>query len=412
MSRQSGIFRSSLSLRATLIITSLLAAGLFAPAMPALASGDEHDPRRLERLWRGQWRQFADEYFLYEGQAHVLLNHERGANNSLPYTESRLKAPELELNWKQRYGNVYIKKAKKLSPHEDDVAYALNVLPRLAPGHFGHILSARVVDRIDDQTVRVHDIRYIDTDALERDKNSSFRAVSRQAAQLGASLNVSAEQINEFFFRYRTAIAGLPSRELTITGLSAEQVTLPGGTLEGPIQLALFDRGRGLEAVPMDRIKVGLNEQQFIAMLEARGKSKEQFAMVIADGLDRRLSIQQLRRAIRRYLEDYDPKRTAARLAAAKADKPAADDPQPTPEPDASVADATETATEPAASTDLEADAQEPISEATTASAGTVGEDPRNHRKPKPDTDKYFEDLPEEDEPSENANIFDFGRDL
>jgi len=41
-----------------------------------------------------------------------------------------------------------------------------------------------------------------------------------------------------------------------------------------------------------------------------------------------------------------------------------------------------------------------------------VGEDPRDHRKPEPDTDKYFDNLAEEDEPDQNASIFDFGRDL
>jgi len=40
------------------------------------------------------------------------------------------------------------------------------------------------------------------------------------------------------------------------------------------------------------------------------------------------------------------------------------------------------------------------------------GEDPRDHRKPEPDTDKYFDNLAEEDEPDQNASIFDFGRDL
>ncbi len=405
MKGRSGKPHNAWSIRVAFVFSSILmlgiGAGVITPASTAAQELDEHAQRRLERLWKAQWRNFADEYYLYDGQGHVLLNYERGSDNSLPYTKDALKKQTLHMNWTQRQGRVYLDKTKDLPPHDDDVAYALNVLPRIARGHFGHILSAQVTDKLDPQTVRITDIRYIDANALDRERVTSLYKVRRESAHFGNTLNVSPDQINDFMFRYRIAISRLPSKPLVITGLTAEQMPLVGGQLRGPIQLALFDRGRGLEAVPLENVEIGLSEAQFIAMLEARGKSKEEFAMVIAEGLDRGLPIKKLQRAVRRYLEDYEPEQAASRLAAAETKTQVAA--PPAPEPAASAEDPTPDRVAPATPAE-----PEPSAQTTTAA---VEKDPRNHRPPKT-TETYFDDLWEDAEPDTNASIFDFGRDL
>ncbi len=343
--------------RPALCLTLFLA--MLIPAAPLLAqsAGGVTMTGRAEDLWQGQSRIFRAQFFEFEGTYHQLKHIDRGEKNSLPYTRADLVAPKLSMNWLARAPIGWVAQDKQLSPDKDDVAYALNVLPALKRGHFGHIYAATKVESISPTVHTVTGIELIDTAALERDRAASLRKVSLESSRLH-QLNLSADQINNYLFRYRDMIVelqdGLPADPIVMVGFSEFEGRNPGVQARGPFHVAIIDRGRGtLEAISMKLVKPGLTERQFIMMLESRGKSKEEFSALIVEAVDSGLSIAERNRAIMRYLDDYDPKMlnnkqpekkgpTGPSLASKDATGPTDGDgsEEPNPEPIATVASA------------------------------------------------------------------------
>jgi len=248
---------------------------------------------QIERNWDLNWKYYGSRYVKL-GDTHYPLSR---WNDRFPSSAHR--TPEMIIHEstkyiEQRVSATMVKRVRIQLPREDGVAGA-TALPAIEPGHYGYLHSFEIDEILDKDLMLVEDIWLVVEDDVEeaydrREKELEGRGVERDTA----------ESVAESEFQYRLRLIDRQDdrsfrNKVVVQGIDTEPLDRKMRWPRKPphrwgVQLAIIGTIEVGErrkktyplAAPVDYLlKRTLDEQAFLAMLEARGIDKEQFCRII-----------------------------------------------------------------------------------------------------------------------------------
>lgn len=297
---------------------AILAAATFlvVPVAMAQSDGDEktieerREEARVERLWNLNWRQFTPYFIVHEGEFICVPGYDRNNPSSAGQSISEYRS---ESAWQQEYRDERGKdQSRKLTKPEADAFAAVALIPKVEVGQYGYILSGNIEEIVDDSTVELEDIWLVDADAVREEKQelkeklwgrvlediedairdrgrgkagkqgrSSRRMAENEAIDWGFKAREEAmqRQRDSAFTRYTWVVKGYA------TGSLKENARWPSTSTKQPgLQLVVVEvEDRTVTAVPVESLRKGIEELQFIDYLQSRDLNKAAFVEIVND---------------------------------------------------------------------------------------------------------------------------------
>lgn len=286
-------------------VATLMGLALIGSIGPAsLATAQDLDPAeqaRVDRVWNRYWRDVAP-FYIQHAESYVCVpGYDRRLPSSTGVSASdyqRQTARQVE--YRDERGRDQTRVEAK---PDDEATAAVQALPAVEVGTYGHIHSGSVAEIVDGQTVILRDVWLVDTDQVRQEKAAALEAVTREAwsevenrirrARDGRRNNGdtiaqeagSQRAFVEWAFADREALArrqrdrDFSRAQWRIEGFKTESLRTgqrwPAGQT---LQLVIVEvTDREIIAVPAARIGSGLSELDFLNCLEARSITKAQF---------------------------------------------------------------------------------------------------------------------------------------
>lgn len=262
---------------------------------------DPAEQARVDRVWNRYWRDVAP-FYVQHGEAYICVpGYDRRLPSSTGFSASdyqRQTARQVEYQDERGRDQTRV----EVKP-DDEAQAAVQALPSVAVGTYGHIHSGSIAEIVDGQTVILRDVWLVDAEQVRTDKAEATAAVRREAlgevenrvrrARDGRRNNgdTIAEQAGsqrafvEWAFADREALArrqrdrAFSRLEWRIEGFKTESLRIGERWPDGQtLQLVIVEvTDREIVAVPAARVGSGLSELDFLNCLEARSITKAQF---------------------------------------------------------------------------------------------------------------------------------------
>ena len=278
--------------------TLLVLALVFVATLVTAARGQEPlDEQRVQRVWDASWKPIAAHYVPH-GEGFVFFARTGDTPSSLGLTaEQHARATAREFELMDDKGRV--KKQVYTKPAEECTAW-VKAPPKLAPGEYGFIHSGRV-EEVDTAAgvVVLSEVWYVDAPAVRQAKEDEVQDLRRKMwsriedamRDRGRGRANIAEQRFEgqdyvdFRYENREELMRRQMQERAVTW-RLEGVPVRGAIVgqrwpagNAGLALAIVEqRGNGVTAVGVDRLRKGLTEEQFTQAMAQRGRSVAQFA--------------------------------------------------------------------------------------------------------------------------------------
>lgn len=289
-------------------IALALAALLFAPVQAAAAQ--DHDPAeqaRIDRLWNRYWRELAP-FYVKQGESFVCVpGFDRRLPSSSGVTAADYKRQSArEAEYTDENGRTRTRTQVK---PDAEVNAAVQALPAVEPGAYGHILSGQIKEIVDDQTLILEDIWLIDARQVRTDKAEAEQAARREAwgevenrfrdfrdgrRDRGDTIAQEAGNLMNYInwcFEDRQALADRQRDRVynrtpwRVIGYQTR--TLTEGNrwpADQTLQLVIISvTDNEVLAIPAAKIGTGLNELEFLDMLASRTITKAQFVDIYTE---------------------------------------------------------------------------------------------------------------------------------
>ncbi|MCC5828767.1 MAG: hypothetical protein JJU36_04910 [Phycisphaeraceae bacterium] len=242
-------------------------------------------------MWERSWRGYAERVIYLDGQYHALPQFRPGVPSSYGRTANELRRESVR-RIEVRDG-IMVRQVPVPTMSTEEAQAAANMLPRIAPGEYGHIRSLRVREIVGPDEMIIDRIEVIDAQELRRIMTEERRVMQQRrmpAAEIDARLNAAYEH------RLRLAEAQRErewSGRFVVKGIDTGGVTTGSewfAPREGMQLVVLSVGGRGAMGrstpgllVPLSMLERGVDERQFIDMLARADITPEQFcSMVLA----------------------------------------------------------------------------------------------------------------------------------
>ena len=274
---------------------------------------------RIEHLWRLNWRKYAARCAMVDGRLLCCARFDKR------YDSSRHVTVDILISRSTRQVKVpfmpnMVRPVDVTIPRADAKAGARS-LPKLEPGHYGHIHSVSVSEVTGENTMLVRDVWLIDADDVSDDKQAALRKL-RGKKNLSSDQRKQARELVDERFQVRDYLVD-QQREFRRTKLmlwgfetrlarpkkrwdndskgKGVQIAIvgklePKRRRESTSKSSKFRRRRDatLVAVPAAWFDKKLTEPQFRDLLEQRGYSVEQFV---------KLTVRRIREDSKRVVE-------------------------------------------------------------------------------------------------------------
>lgn len=262
---------------------------------------DAAELARIDRLWNRYWRELAP-FYVKHGESFVCVpGYDRRLPSSTGTTATDYKRQTArEVTYKDENGRERTR--TEVKPDEEALA-ATHALPAVEPGSYGHILSGKVREVVDSETVILEDIWLVDAAKLRDQKREAEEAARREAwsevenrfrdlrdgrRNRGDTIAEQAGELMEYInwcFEDREALAerqrdrALNRIPWRIIGYQTR--TLTAGNrwpADQTLQLVIISvTDNEVLAIPAAKIGAGLNELEFLDCLASRTITKAQF---------------------------------------------------------------------------------------------------------------------------------------
>jgi len=288
---------------ASIVLGLVVCALLSAPAAQA-QEPDAAELARIDRLWNRYWRELAP-FYVKQGESFVCVpGYDRRLPSSTGITAVDYKRQTArEVTFKDENGRDRTRTDVK---PDDEALTATQALPAVDPGSYGHILSGKIREVVDSETVILEDIWLVDAAKLRDQKREAeetarreawsevenrfrdFRdgrrnrgdTIAEQAGELMAYINwcfedreaLAERQRDRAFNRTPWRIIGYQTQTLTVGNRWPADQTL---------QLVIISvTDNEVLAIPAAKIGTGLNELDFLDCLASRTITKSQFVEI------------------------------------------------------------------------------------------------------------------------------------
>jgi hypothetical protein len=281
----------------------LMLVALLMSAAPAHAQQRSEDTTiegfdaRSQALWNRNWQLAAKNYILFNGEFVCI----RGFNERYPSSRgvrvadlmSRDKGKIVRV--RNRRGFTVEYRVVLSRPEAEAQAMAL---PEMAVGQYGYIHSVEVERILSPDAMVVRNVWLIDPQAVKRSQDDERSRLNQEYDWRVAN------ELAEALFVHRNNLQNIQqqavfSREFVLRGYPTDSLSSGmrwSGPREGELQIALLtvqdiddnwsaDRGkrRMLVAIPVNRLRNGLNHEQFLALLTQRQIKPQDLITVIQD---------------------------------------------------------------------------------------------------------------------------------
>lgn len=242
------------------------------------------------RLWERHWRDYAQRCAIFEDEYLCCPNYNKRYPSSAGMT-LREARQALSQKVKVRSGNMVSTKTIHMPVEEAEAM--IKPIPRLTPGQYGYLSSAKVDEVLDATSVVIEDVQLIDSKALALDYKAD-RANAKQADDSKEAIDIldhhyarrmdlADRQKHKSFKQAMIRLEGVSTRGL------AEGQRWDGPRKDGLhiliVRSEYYASGRRprkrLVAVAVDQVRWGLDEMGFVAMLKQRGLDPAGFVALV-----------------------------------------------------------------------------------------------------------------------------------
>lgn len=281
----------------------VLLAWLCVPAVPVMADDDKASDAlkdlspRAQAIWNRHWPIAARNYIVFNDEYLCVRGYSDRYPSSKGMTVSDLLRRDKGYVMRLRNRRGMTSEQRIMLSRAEAEAMAM-ALPQMAVGHYGFIHSVEVERILGPDAMVVRNLWLIDAQALNRARDDD-----RQRLTNDFDWNI-ASQIADELYQNRTRLADIQqqavfNREFVLRGFSTDSLA-SGMRWSGPggagLQIALLtvqdvednwspDRGvrRMLVAIPGQRLRNGLNRDQFLELLARRKLTPQAIVEVVEE---------------------------------------------------------------------------------------------------------------------------------
>ncbi len=265
-------------------------------AATLLGAAQDKDARAaldIELAWQKNWKNYARRCVKIRDTYYVLATYENQFPSSRGMTTVALRQKTAR-EYTERSGSMKVK--RNLVKPNVEIDLGVKTLPQVAYGHYGEIHSAQVVEVLGPDEMMIANIWIVEPESVKADRDKERERFTLMKLDRG-DMTI----IMDWMFEYRDDALRLQSsrdfrspiklRGYSTAGLSkGERWTGKDGPLS--IAIAGFEEGQSrsktrkapdvLVAIPAGSFARGISdEKEFLALLAARGHTKESFVALM-----------------------------------------------------------------------------------------------------------------------------------
>lgn len=281
--------------RAGSAFTALLAAALLAFAGMTLTAAPDA-ATDIELAWQRNWKNYARRCVKIRDLYFTCASFETIYPSSKGLTAAAYRQKTAKEITERPGANVKVK--KNLVKPAEEIDAAVKTLPEIAVGHYGSIHSAEVVEIIGPDEMIVAGIWLIDPQQVQADRAKDKEKLLRQGADksdLDDMLDHSYEVRDSLIKRqsdrsFRSPVklrgfstVGVAKGERWVAKPAQNQIAIVGVEV-GEVKVKFRKTSEMLVAIPADSfMKPITDEKEFLALLAARGFTKQSFVALVQE---------------------------------------------------------------------------------------------------------------------------------
>ncbi|MCE9590615.1 MAG: hypothetical protein K8S99_08845 [Planctomycetes bacterium] len=266
-----------------------------AATQPAGSAGadraEAEEVKRRERMWARYWPIFAKRFYKF-GDDYVAFDYDPKFANSRHLSSS--EAIEKLTRVVETRSNTMVT-SHRISPPRAEVDAIAKALPDMRVGAYGYVHSWTVEEIIGPDEMMVSQIWLIDREQMNRERDEMHRqtgwsdeARNEVKARFKERDELAQRQQNDNYWR-RLKVVGIPTRSL-VPGVrwsgpkndAGIQVAVLGALRQRRNAEGYWDNRQVAVLLAAERLKAGLSEADFKAMLAKSGYTPDQFTKLVS----------------------------------------------------------------------------------------------------------------------------------